>query len=115
MKEIQLTIMEKLRRFLVEVLAFTACLLIGAAVFQALEYKENEPANSKAANRETLEAVVGNISRTYNITLKKMNDTVEQLRRRLMRSEDHWNFAGCYFFAGTVAFTIGERYSYSVL
>lgn len=101
--------MAKLRRFFVEVLAFTACLLIGAAVFQALEYKENEPVKSIADTRETLEAVARNISRTYNITAEQMNRTVEQLRRRLIRSEDHWNFAGCYFFAGTVAFTIGER------
>ena len=100
--------MVKLRRFLVEVFGFAACLLIGAAIFQALEHKEKELVNSTAHSSKVVEAVVRNISRTYNITLEKMNTTVQKLRRRLMRSENHWNFAGCYFFAGTVAFTIGK-------
>jgi Flp pilus assembly protein TadB len=103
--------MAKLRRFLVEVIAFAACLLIGAAVFQAIEYRENESANSEAQNSEILEAVAKNISQKYNISAQEMNYTVQQLRRAV-RNEgekwDHWDFTGCYFFAGTVAFTIGK-------
>jgi hypothetical protein len=102
--------MAKLRRFLVEVICFTACLLIGAAVFQAIEFKE--PVNFETHSNEILKAVVKNISLRYNISTREMNDTIKQLRIRLARGEkenwNHWDFSGCYFFAGTVAFTIGK-------
>ncbi|XP_028400306.1 potassium channel subfamily K member 2-like [Dendronephthya gigantea] len=104
--------MAKLRRFLVEVLAFILCLLIGAAVFHAIEYKNDEPVgHSRPNSSEILDSVVRNISLKYNISARDMNHTVKQLRRRLWKNEnknwDVWDFTGCYFFAGTVAFTIG--------
>ena len=101
--------MTKLRRFLVEAISFTACLFIGAAVFQAIEYKD--PMNSKTNSSEILKAIAKNIRQKYNISAQEMNHTIQQLRSEVAKDQredrDHWDFSGCYFFAGTVAFTIG--------
>jgi cyclopropane fatty-acyl-phospholipid synthase-like methyltransferase len=102
--------MANLRRFLVEVISFAACLLIGSAVFQAIEYRESDSASSEASSSEMLNVVVKNISQKYNISVQQMKYTVQQLRERVVRdkSENQWDFTRCYFFAGTVAFTIGK-------
>ena len=102
--------MAKLRRFLVEVISFTACLFIGAAVFQAIEYEE--PMNSKTNSSEILKDVAKSIRQKYNISAQEMNYTIQQLKTKIVKDEredgDQWDFSGCYFFAGTVAFTIGK-------
>lgn len=111
--KVSLYIMAKLRRFLVEVFAFVLCIFVGAAVFHVIEYKDNDTGGHSGPNSsEVLDCVVRNISLKYNISARDMNHTVKQLLKRLANGEDEkwdvWDFTGCYFFAGTVAFTIGK-------
>ena len=106
--------MAKLKTFLLEVFIFIGFLFIGAAVFQALEEKEKPtyPHPSKSAN-PVLVSVINQIRNRYNITETKMNTTVEELRTALRKFSgeekwQEWSFVGSYYFAGTVAFTIGN-------
>ena len=104
--------MANLRRFLVEVFIFAACLFIGAAIFQALEYRGDDSASSERQSNKIVETVAFGIREKYNISAQQMNKTIQKLRRKLVRAEnekwENWDFTGCYFFAGTVAFTIGK-------
>lgn len=106
--------MTKFKTFLLEVVIFVCFLFIGAAVFQALEQEESRYTQSN--NNELLLSVLHQISHKYNITVKELNSTVEQLRTSLRNAGEgkweKWSFVGSYLFAGTVAFTIGIPKNY---
>ncbi|KAF7237367.1 Potassium channel subfamily K member 9 [Varanus komodoensis] len=80
-------------------------LLVGAAVFDALE------SDHEMREEEQLKAEETRLKGKYNIT----NDDYQQLEEIIMQSEPHragvqWKFAGSFYFAITVITTIGLRY-----
>ncbi|KAK9402986.1 potassium channel subfamily K member 9 [Crotalus adamanteus] len=81
-------------------------LLVGAAVFDALE-SEHE-----LREEEQLKAEETRLKGKYNIT----SDDYQQLEEIIMQSEPHragvqWKFAGSFYFAITVITTIGKSSS----
>lgn len=82
-------------------------LLIGAAVFDALESEFEMSKRSELHEEETA------ILKKYNIT----DSDFEQLRRNVIRSVPYkagtqWKFAGAFYFALTVITTIGKYTSF---
>ncbi|CAL1545930.1 unnamed protein product, partial [Lymnaea stagnalis] len=78
-------------------------LLVGAAVFDALESEFEE------SKRKDLELEENEIRDRYNIT----EPDLERLRKNIIRSVPYkagtqWKFAGAFYFALTVITTIGE-------
>ena len=78
-------------------------LLVGAAVFDALESEFEE------VNRKKLEKEEEDLRQRYNIT----TDDFEELRMNMIRlvpykAGTQWKFAGAFYFALTVVTTIGE-------
>jgi len=77
-------------------------LLIGAAIFDALESEHERE------ERARLEAEEEVFRRRYNVTV----DDFRQMTRNVIRSVPHkagiqWKFAGAFYFATTVITTIG--------
>lgn len=78
-------------------------LLVGAAVFDALE------SEFETSKRKELLGEERSYREKYNMT----NSDFEQLRRNIIRSVPYkagtqWKFAGAFYFALTVITTIGE-------
>uniref|UniRef100_A0A670IFT7 Potassium two pore domain channel subfamily K member 9 n=1 Tax=Podarcis muralis TaxID=64176 RepID=A0A670IFT7_PODMU len=78
-------------------------LLVGAAVFDALE------SDHEMREDEQLKAEETRLKGKYNIT----NDDYQQLEEIIMQLEPHragvqWKFAGSFYFAITVITTIGK-------
>ena len=78
-------------------------LLVGAAVFDALESKE------EASDKAKLEKTKNMIQEQYNITDADM----EELSKTITKLVPHkagvqWKFAGSFFFCMTVITTIGK-------
>ncbi|KAK0040751.1 TASK two-pore domain potassium channel [Biomphalaria glabrata] len=78
-------------------------LLVGAAVFDALE------SEFETSKREELDKEESSIRDKYNIS----RDDLETLRRNIIRSVPYkagtqWKFAGAFYFALTVITTIGK-------
>lgn len=78
-------------------------LLVGAAVFDALE------SDHEMREEEQLKAEETRLKGKYNIS----NEDYQQLEEIIMQSEPHragvqWKFAGSFYFAITVITTIGE-------
>lgn len=81
-------------------------LLVGAAVFDALE------SDNEMREEEKLKAEEIRLKGKYNIT----SEDYRQLELVIMQSEPHragvqWKFAGSFYFAITVITTIGECYT----
>ncbi|KAL6473806.1 hypothetical protein MHYP_G00173670 [Metynnis hypsauchen] len=79
-------------------------LLVGAAVFDALE------SDFEMREKEQLEAEERRLQGKYNIS----EDDYRKLETIIMEAEPHragvqWKFAGSFYFAITVITTIGER------
>uniref|UniRef100_A0ACB8FDU5 Potassium channel sub K member 9 n=1 Tax=Sphaerodactylus townsendi TaxID=933632 RepID=A0ACB8FDU5_9SAUR len=84
-------------------------LLVGAAVFDALE------SDYEVREEEQLKAEETRLKGKYNIT----QEDYQQLELIIMQSEPHragvqWKFAGSFYFAITVITTIGWRSSKNV-
>uniref|UniRef100_A0A8C5TYM2 Potassium channel subfamily K member 9 n=1 Tax=Malurus cyaneus samueli TaxID=2593467 RepID=A0A8C5TYM2_9PASS len=95
------------RRQNVRTLSLIICtftyLLVGAAVFDALE------SDNEMREEEKLKAEEIRLKGKYNIT----SEDYRQLELVIMQSEPHragvqWKFAGSFYFAITVITTIGE-------
>ena len=84
-------------------------LLVGAAVFDALESEFEQEEHRQLKNEEE------KFIRKYNIS----DSDFENLTRNVMRSVPHkagiqWKFAGAFYFATTVITTIGMFQSVSL-
>lgn len=99
--------MKKLRKQTVRTLSLILCmfsyLLVGAAVFDALE------SDFDMREKEQLQAEEKRLQGKYNIS----EDDYRKLETIIMEAEPHragvqWKFAGSFYFAITVITTIGE-------
>ncbi|XP_062871169.1 potassium channel subfamily K member 15 [Trichomycterus rosablanca] len=98
--------MKQLRKQTLRTLSLILCmfsyLLVGAAVFDALE------SESESARRRVSEQRRGELKERYRFT----DDDYRELERVVLRAEPHragtqWKFAGSFYFAITVITTIG--------
>lgn len=85
------------------ILSIVFYLLVGAAVFDALE------SESEGARRRALEQKLNALKRKYGFT----EDDYRQVERVVLLAEPHragtqWKFAGSFYFAVTVITTIGK-------
>ncbi|TRZ08119.1 hypothetical protein HGM15179_018988 [Zosterops borbonicus] len=95
-----------MKRQNVRTLALIVCtftyLLVGAAVFDALE------SEAETAEKRRLEAKSQELSRKYNLS----HESYSELERVVLKLKPHkagvqWKFAGSFYFAITVITTIG--------
>uniref|UniRef100_A0A8C3X747 Potassium channel domain-containing protein n=1 Tax=Cyanoderma ruficeps TaxID=181631 RepID=A0A8C3X747_9PASS len=95
-----------MKRQNVRTLALIVCtftyLLVGAAVFDALE------SEAETAEKRRLEAKSRELSRKYNLS----SESYRELERVVLKLKPHkagvqWKFAGSFYFAITVITTIG--------
>ncbi|XP_041639727.1 potassium channel subfamily K member 15-like [Cheilinus undulatus] len=89
-------------RTLCLILSIVVYLLIGAAVFDALE------SDSESSKKEALEQKLTELKKKYGFT----DDDYREIERVVLLSEPHragrqWKFAGSFYFAITVITTIG--------
>lgn len=85
------------------ILSIILYLLIGAAVFDALE------SESESSRRKALEQKLNELKKKYGFT----EDDYREVERVVLLSEPHragkqWKFAGSFYFAITVITTIGK-------
>lgn len=90
-------------RTLCLILSIVLYLLIGAAVFDALE------SDSENSKKQALEQKLTELKKKYGFT----DDDYREIERVVLQSEPHragrqWKFAGSFYFAITVITTIGE-------
>lgn len=88
------------------ILCIFSYLLVGAAVFDALE------SEAESGRKRLLEQKRGELRRKYRFSA----DDYRELERLVLQAEPHragrqWKFAGSFYFAITVITTIGERRS----
>lgn len=94
-------------RTLCLILSIVFYLLIGAAVFDALE------SDSESSKKKTLEQKLNELKKRYGFT----EDDYREIERVVLQSEPHragrqWKFAGSFYFAITVITTIGKKAIY---
>lgn len=85
------------------ILSIIFYLLIGAAVFDALE------SESESSRKKTLEQRLNELKKKYGFT----EDDYREIEKVVLLSEPHrpgrqWKFAGSFYFAITVITTIGK-------
>lgn len=90
-------------RTLCLILSIVFYLLIGAAVFDALE------SDGESSKKTTLEQRLNELKEKYGFT----EDDYREIERVVLQSEPHragsqWQFAGSFYFAITVITTIGK-------
>lgn len=88
------------------ILCIFSYLLVGAAVFDALE------SEAESGRKRLLEQKRGELRRKYRFSA----DDYRELERLVLQAEPHragrqWKFAGSFYFAITVITTIGECWS----
>ena len=78
-------------------------LLVGAAVFSALEYEEDQK------RRLELQKCFRQFQAKYNMTKEDFDDwaKVQRSQRVMDSTVEQWSFAGSVYFATTVITTIG--------
>lgn len=91
-------------RTLTLILSVVFYLLIGAAVFHALETE------SESSRKKVLEQQLSQLRTKYGL----MEEDYKQMERVILQSEQHrggrqWKFTGSFYFAITVITTIGEE------
>lgn len=79
-------------------------LIVGAAIFDALESSEETTEKKKVDNRKQ------ELLKTFNLSLKNF----DELEKVVLDLKPHkagvqWKFAGSFYFAITVITTIGKR------
>lgn len=89
------------------ILCMFSYLLVGAAVFDALE------SETESARKRFLEQKRSDMKRKYRFT----EDDYREIERVVLQAEPHragrqWKFAGSFYFAITVITTIGEFQCY---
>ncbi|XP_077443512.1 potassium channel, subfamily K, member 13 [Stigmatopora argus] len=94
-------------RFLLLALFIILYLLCGAAVFSALEQPKEEEAKERWAQR------FEDFRQTYNLSKKELNGFLRNYEEanvagiRVDNIRPRWDFAGAFYFVGTVVSTIG--------
>lgn len=91
-------------------------LLVGAAVFSALEYEDDQK------RRKDIQRVFEAFQAKYNISKDDFDKwaEVQRYQRSYNSNVEQWSFAGSVYFATTVITTIGKRritanYNYAYL
>ena len=93
---------QNVRTLALIVVTFTY-LLVGAAVFDALESADEETEKSK------MDTSQDEFMKKYNISSADFEEIFKLvLRMKPIKSKTQWKFAGAFYFATTVITTIGE-------
>lgn len=91
-------------RTLALIISILTYLVVGAAVFETLESRQEKN------HKRKLDARKSELMRKYNLT----KENFEELEHVVLQLKPHkagvqWKFAGSFYFAITVITTIGER------
>ena len=106
------------KKLIIRIVLFLVYLLVGAAIFQAIELQYER----EQRREDEFEAVKENFTSKYNISDKDMKAFLAKLKKALelgfdlqtakYPNIDKWHFMNAFFFAGNVVTTIGESHSY---
>lgn len=102
------TLNEDNARFLMLALLIIIYLLCGAAVFSALEHPKEKLAKERWAQR------IEQFTHKYNLSQDDLNNFLRNYEEanvagiRVDATRPRWDFAGAFYFVGTVVSTIGE-------
>ena len=104
------------KKLLLRILLFLAYLLIGAAIFEAIE----SPEEKRRRNKLQFQELRKNFTHRFNISEKDMTTLLEGLKEALDLGYEiaynevggyratNWDFMDAFFFAGNVVTTIGK-------
>lgn len=97
-------------RTLALIVSILTYLVVGAAVFETLESRQEK------THKRRLDARKYELMRKYNLT----KENFEELEHVVLQLKPHkagvqWKFAGSFYFAITVITTIGERTFFFIL
>lgn len=102
------------KKLIIRIVLFLIYLLVGAAIFQAIEL----PNEKRERDNDQFETLKENFTNKYNISNDDMKEFLEKLKKALELGYDlqsaeyptryQWHFMNAFFFAGNVVTTIGE-------
>lgn len=102
------------KKLIIRIVLFLVYLLVGAAIFQAIELHNEK----REREEEQFTALKENFTAKYNISKDDMKDFLEKLKKALELGFDlqkgdypsryQWHFMNAFFFAGNVVTTIGK-------
>jgi len=101
------------KKLIIRIVLFLIYLLVGAAIFQAIEL----PNEKRERDNDQFETLKENFTNKYNISNDDMKEFLEKLKKALELGYDlqsaeyptryQWHFMNAFFFAGNVVTTIG--------
>lgn len=102
------------KKLIIRIVFFLIYLLVGAAIFQAIEL----PHEKKRRSDLQFDTIKENFTKKYNISTEDMKRFLQNLKEALELGFDleqakfpnlqRWHFMNAFFFAGNVVTTIGK-------
>lgn len=102
------------KKLIIRIVFFLVYLLVGAAIFQAIEL----PHEKKRRSELQFDIIQHNFTKKYNISGEDMKCFLQKLKKALELGFDlqeaafpklqQWHFMNAFFFAGNVVTTIGK-------
>lgn len=106
------------KKLIIRIVLFLVYLLVGAAIFQAIELHYEK----KQRNEFKFEEFLNNFTEKHNISNVDMTDFLQKLKKAIELGFDlqtgeyptryQWHFMNAFFFAGNVVTTIGKLNSH---
>jgi len=100
------------KKLIIRIVLFLVYLLVGAAIFQAIEIQYEKDKRDELQ----FDKVKENFTARYNISNDDMNEFLGKLKKALelgfdlqtLDYQQQWHFMNAFVFAGNVVTTIGE-------